>query len=327
MAIGDKFLTLQDIGTSLDPDNTIARAVMMLGKVNSILKDAPFRESNLPTGHQVTQNVALASGQFRGINQYVPSGKSSELQRTFGIGLYTAFSEIDPKMPTGRSSMAELRASKDLGFVEGISQAIATNMLYGDVATTPEGMQGLMTFYSNSAAQYYGSQVVKVGTQSGADQSSILVIGWATDKVYMVYPMHSTSAGLEKIDRGAQVFKDVNGNNATRLVTEWNWNLGLAIEDPRYVARVQWDTSAESPTGRTLVDALTKATHRIFDLDNCAPVIYMNRATREFLDLQAQSNALRVFNDMNWHGSMVQSFRGIPIRLAEAMTSTESPVA
>jgi hypothetical protein len=55
-------------------------------------------------------------------------------------------------------------------------------------------------------------------------------------------------------------------------------------------------------------------------------VIYVNRTVRTYLELQAMNKVNVLLQLVEWEGSTVLKFRGVPIRTVDAILNTESRV-
>ncbi len=58
-------MTLVDYAKLLDPNDQVARIIMLLAQKNEMLMDMPFMEGNLITGHRTTVLTGLPAVYFR----------------------------------------------------------------------------------------------------------------------------------------------------------------------------------------------------------------------------------------------------------------------
>src|SRR5688572_2449372 len=91
-------LNLSDWAKSLDPDGTVARVIELLEQSNPILKDIPFMEGNLPTGHRTTVRTGLAGASWRLLNAGVTPSKGSKAQIDEQAGQLESWSQVDKKL-------------------------------------------------------------------------------------------------------------------------------------------------------------------------------------------------------------------------------------
>ena len=110
-------------------------------------------------------------------------------------------------------------------------------------------------------------------------------------------------------------------------------NTGVVVRDWRYGVRIpNIDVSAlvaDDSNSPNLVKLMTKAVHRIPALGMGKCAFYANRTVIEYLDIQRQAkvSAGGGMTYENVDGKNTLTFRGIPIRLCDAIVENESRVA
>ena len=74
---------------------------------------------------------------------------------------------------------------------------------------------------------------------------------------------------------------------------------------------------------------MIKAVHRLPNMKMGKPVFYMNRTVFQMLDIQRRDDVISggglVYKDVD--GVSVPTFRGIPIKIVDALLETEAAVA
>ena len=330
--VGNSYMTLLDIEKLKDPDGGITKVIEMMTKANPLLQDIPWKEGNLDTGHQFTARTALPAPAWRKYNEGVTPTKSAGDQYVETCGMLANRSQVDVALANRGGNAAAVRASEDKPFMEGLSQEFALALFYESVATNPERIHGLAARF-NSTSGVAGAQIIKADSSaSGNDQTSIWLIGYREDSVFGIHPK-GTQAGMQMTDLGVQLVSDSGGTKKFKAyVTDWDWNVGLCVQDYRYVARVcNIDTSAwkaDLSAGADLVLSLEDAISAIFNTDSCNLMLYMNRSTIGMLQKQLykrQGNLLEWMTTQN--GRRMRHYQGIPIHVSDAITSTESVVS
>ncbi|MEY4489897.1 MAG: hypothetical protein RIQ79_2405 [Verrucomicrobiota bacterium] len=341
--IGNTLPTLFDIINRQDPMGGIAKVVEALQKRNPILQDMPVYEGNLPTGHKFNARTALPSPTYRKFNQGVAATKSVTEQVTEACAMLESYSKVDCGLADLNSNAAAFRASEDNGFLQGFNIEVAQGLFYNSTAVSPEKFHGLSPRLSTTTNNVASGQIIKAdATASGADQTSVWLVGWGEDTVCGIYPKGHKQAGFMQEDLGKQLTKDANNNDFTAWVTHYIWKLGLAVKDYRYVVRVcNVDTSAwkaDLSTGADLVSSMIDAAQTLFDTAGIMPRFYMNRATAAMLNKQLArrggNNMLQWMDakDLGMSGAggygtvKIPVFLGIPIRVIDALTITESVI-
>lgn len=348
--IGATVKTLLDWAKEQDPDGKAARIVELLAQTNDILLDMPYLEGNLPVGHRTTVRTGLPSVAWRLLNGGITSSKSTSAQLDEQCGMLEALSEVDVDLAKLNGNEKGFRLNEAQAFLEAMNQEHAQTLFYGNSGTAPEEFTGLAVRYSSLSAA--NAQNIVVGGGSGSDNTSIWVIGWGPNSVHGIYPKGS-QLGLQHKDMGEQlvtVTAGVGGERMRAFVDHWQWKTGIALKDWRYVVRIP-NIDVSNLTGESSAANLTKllirALHRLpsmtggkgadGSIQGVRPVIYMNRTVAQMLDIQrynvmagmgtgSQNLGGSITYD-NVDGRMTHSFRGVPIRICDAILETEAAVA
>jgi hypothetical protein len=333
MAVRANLPTLIDVAKATDPDGKISALAELLSQTNEILEDAPFIESNLPTGHQVSIRTGLPETFWRAINEGVPSSKSTRAQLTEGIGMLETWADVDVDLANLNGNVNEFRLSEATAFLEAMNQEMASTIFYGNSALNPKEFMGLAPRYNAPTGAGNSQNVLSAGSVSGSDGTSIWLVGWGPQTLFMTYPKGSR-AGLIHENLGIQTIEAVNGVAGTKMRAyqdHYQWKAGMVVKDWRYAVRIaNIDTSAMSAdaTGATvkLLELMLRAVHRIPNMGMCRPVFYANRDVRMMLDIQALNKAANTLKISDVDGTPVTEFRGIPIKTCDALMSTEGQI-
>jgi hypothetical protein len=344
--LGTAALTLTDWAKTRDPDGKTARIIELLSQSNPILDDMLWIEGNLPTGTRTTVRTGLPSSTWRLFNQGVQVSKSTNAQIDEACGMLESWGEVDVALAKLNGDAASFRASENTAHMEAMNQEMAGTLVYGNSGTAPEEFSGFATRYSA-----LGQNCIS-GGGSGSDNTSIFLVGWGAQTAHGIYPKGS-QAGLQHFDHGEQTIETVNGIGGSRIRVfqdQWKWDCGLAVRDWRYVVRIAnidvSNLTAES-SAANLIKLMIKAWHRIPNLNGAMttnqgfvgikPAWYMNRTAAQMLDIQRfntmsgqGTGAQNLGGSIEWatiDGKWVPAFRGIPIRITDAILETEATVA
>jgi hypothetical protein len=340
------YLTLLDWARRQDPEGHIDEIAELLSQCNEIYKELPWREGNLPTGHQGTVRTGLPQGTWRQLNVGLTGTKSLTAQIQAGAGMLAALSQIDKDLADLNGDAEGVRVSEDNAHLEGMSQQMATQLFYGNSATSPTQFTGIMPLYNTiTTSNAQNAKNVLSGGGTASNNLSIIIAGWGDRTGFGFFPKGSL-AGLQFEDKGDVVFAYDSSNNPYRAYTSWfEWKAGLFIEDWRYFVRIaNIDTTSAGLAGASPADlfallskavirlpTLTKRASGITETDapdepapGIVPAIYVNRTGREYMDIQAirDRNVLLGFKD--YAGEPVVEFRQIPIRVNDVLTNTEA---
>jgi len=340
--IGETVLTLADWAKRLDPDGKVPTIVELLGQNNEILKDALWKEGNLPTGERTTVRTGLPSVAWRLLNQGVAVSKSTTAQVDEQCGMLEAWSEVDKDLAELNGNTAAFRLSEAQAFIESMNQEMASTLMYGNSGTAPEEFLGFAPRY-NSLAAANAQNILSAGG-AGADNTSVWLVTWGANTVFNIFPKGS-KAGLIHEDMGlvtVETSAGVGGNRLRAYQDRWQWKTGLALKDWRYAVRIaNIDVSdlvaasgTQASTAATeLIKLMARAIDRLPTIGMGKPVFYANRTVMSHLRLQAlaKSSAAVSFTDgINQFGERIQTglnFLGIPVRMVDALTEAEAVVS
>jgi len=322
---------LLDVAKRLDPDGKIAKIVELLAMTNEILMDIPFKEANEMTSHQTTVRTGLPTVYWRNINQGTQPSKSTTAQIKEGIGMLEAWSECDVKLAKLSGNEKAFRLSEAQAFLEAMNQEAASTIFYGNSAATTEEFNGLAIRYSSLSAA--NAQNILNAAGVGGDNSSIYLVCWGENTIHGVYPKGS-KAGIEHEDLGMQTIENAGGVTGARMRVyqdKFAWDMGIALKDWRYVVRIcNIDISLlVAGSGADLINLMIKAVHRIFNKNMGRCVFYMNRTCFEYLDIQRRDDVTAggQLNYKEVDGKQIYDFRGIPVKIVDALLETEATVS
>jgi len=325
------YLTALDWAKRLDPDGSTADIVELLTQTNEILEDMTLMECNNLTTHEITQRTGLPSVYYRLLNQGVLPSKSTTAQVVEGTSMLEAYSQVDCDIVDKNKNPKKFRLTEALAHVEAMNQRQATTLIYGNAGTAPEEFTGFMPRYSSLTAGN-ASNVINAGGL-GSDNCSVLLVTWGDTVCSGIFPANS-NVGLKHTDKGKVLIQNANGVTGAMLdmyVDKWKWDLGLALLDWRGCARVcNIDSSnlTSETSAANLTKLMIKAIWRVRGRRG-KQVFYMNRTCAQMLDIQrlAAVTAGGGLTFDNVDGRTRMFFRGIPVKIVDAMLETEALVS
>lgn len=322
--------TLLDITRAQDPDGSIAAVAEILTETNELLLDMPWFEGNLPTGHRTTIRTGIPDPTWRQFYGGVQPTKATRAQITDTCGMLEDYAEVDKALADLNGNSAAFRLSEDYAHVEGMSQALAQAVVYGNQATNPEQFNGLTPRF-NALTGAGNSENVIAGGGVGTDNASIWLIGWGQQSVHGIYPKGS-QAGLQMNDKGQVTIENIDGNNGRMegYRTHYRWDCGLCVRDWRYLVRIanidRSALTADLSGGANLADLMFQAMERLPNLSGA--VFYMDRSLRTKLRQQLSSATKNAtLQVQNVGGTMTASFQEIPIRRLDRLSADEALVS
>jgi hypothetical protein len=326
--------TLVDLVRMLNPsDGQLLYVAQTLARKNPIVQEVPILEANQALTHIGSRQKSLPTVGKRAINEGVIVAAHKEEPVTAPMSLFETMSQVDEEILRLAGANAEaVRQRKDAAFVEAMTQALADEIIYGNVADDVLGFNGLGTMFDSSTVYPNGDSTwyynVQLNGGSGSDTTSMWVIEWGPEKCHLIYPKN-TQGGIEINDLGKQL---VTGSAATKkfvaYVTQFKWRCGLFVADERCVQRV--------------ANIETSGTDNIFDEDKIITAlerlpgngddpmtrIYCNRTlkTQMRIRLKDKNNVHFAVNQGLGGGGQVLTFDGVPIQTCDAILNNETAI-
>lgn len=329
-----------------DPSGKVSTLVNMMSQANGILADMLTVECQSGNAFEYTQVVKLPSPTRRIYNQGVPRTLSGVAKLVATCSEYSDWSFFDKSLAELGGDVNTLRAQEDGLHMDGIGIQVASDLFYANRTTDPTAFNGLSNIYntvSTNTSAIANNVIDCQGT--GGDNTSMWLVYWDSNKIHTIYP-RGTQAGLQMKDYGDSVpGTDSNGYEFPAYRTYLSWKLGLAIHDWRYAVRAcNIDVSDLSgSSAANLINILVRMANKtptqpagvgpVQQLDghfNNPPggraAIYCNRTIAEYLQLQAMNKTNVLLQLQQWDGMNVTTFRGIPIRICDALVNNETRV-
>lgn len=297
-----------------------------LSKFNKMLEDAPWLPANNGDSHIHLQTLLEPAGEFRIYNAGVGGGAGITVQVEEPTAMMERYSTVDQALidmhPEGQRKA--VRTGEELIFLRGLAKTMATAVIYGNRTTTPEKINGFTTRYNALALTN-----VEDGGDSGSASTSLWIIQWGADSVFFCYPSSSQSGGIQAKDLGIRTVTDASDSTkefeAYRTHFKIHW--GIVVRDDRAVQRIVSIDPVYGQTNDLDETHIVKRLNQLPDPGNLAnTVIYCNRDVKTSIDILALAKSNGFYTMPNIFGQSVSVFQGVPIKLMEAITSTETAI-
>ena len=233
--IGQTAFTLNDWKTRMNLDGTVADIVEVLAQSNPIMDHVLWKQGNLLTGNRVTQRSSIMEPGTRRINEGAKIIKSGTKQNTDTVVHFEAFSQLDEQAYDIAPDGDALRMSEDKAAIEGFGNKFARTLIYGDPAAATDEFAGLATRMAKIGSDNptdVGYTVVSAGGSSANAQTSAYFVEWGDVQTYGIFPRNG-KAGLDMDDKGLEKMTDKQGNIYYAYLTQFTWDVGLTVADPR----------------------------------------------------------------------------------------------
>ncbi|MBU0298489.1 hypothetical protein KN525_18505, partial [Acinetobacter baumannii] len=169
-----------NIGTN----SKVGAIIEVLNKRQDLLDDAVVLEANSGTHNKTSVRSGLPKGTWRKLNYGVQPEKTSRVQVSDSTGQLTSYSEVDKTLyDLQGENKKQWRSEEDAGFLEGMSQEVMENIIYGDVAGDVSTFNGLATRYNHlidpetGVAPANAVNILDAGGTS-TDNTSIYIVQW-----------------------------------------------------------------------------------------------------------------------------------------------------
>jgi hypothetical protein len=341
--IGASYLNLIDMFRA-GGDAATAEVAEVLTRLSPVARNAFTVEANKGTIHEHSIRTGLPSVTWGRLYQGIAQSKSSRAMVKDTTGFVEGLSTVDTRLLDIAPNGAALRMSEGESFMEAMTQEADTGFFYHDTVTTPEKFKGLFARYNALGGGGAGNQIVDAGG-SGSDNTSVAFVTWSEKATHLIHPK-GTKAGIDRQDKGEQRVTDAAGNAYYVKEELFRWHLGLGVRDWRYNARIANIDVSDMVAGSVdLYKYMRKAFYKLQGVYATAmrdqsgaingnasvegrTVIYMNRGVLEALDATGtnSSNGALMLKPMELEGRVVQSYRGIPIEVSDAILNTETRV-
>ncbi len=316
-------------------NNEIINVAEVLNEDNDVLADAIVQRSTDITSHVISRRTRLPGSEWvkAGNGWVATSGLVNQVREQIGMqkARYSAPLDVMRIQPNPE----KYRSNQQRAYIESMGQEVS-NTLFGNVSggnlsptvEPPEEFAGFQYRYPNLSDDRSNFVQDNGGTNSGG-HTSIWFVQWSPTKVYLIHPRNTDGGGLKVEDMGKQL---VPGDNAATTVssnmkmlwawiTEFSWDIGLAIEDTRSVKRLaNIDTAAGSANSldEDLIIKIRnnfKGNERIF--------MYANEEVFTQLQILAKDKTNVRWTSADPFGRPQFEFLDMPVRRSDAILKVE----
>lgn len=326
--------TLVDLIKMMNPgDGNLVYCANVLARKNPIVKEVPIIEANQALTHMGGRSSALPTVGKRALNDGAPFSAHKEVPVTAPMSLFEVFSRVDEEIVRlAGAKAAAVRQRKDAAFIEAMTQALADEIIYGNIGDDPLGFDGLAsmfdssTVYPNGDSSWYYN--VQLNGGSGSDTTSIWAVEWGPEKAHLIYPK-DTTGGLEVNDLGLNLVDGTTASTKLRMwVTQFKWRCGLFVQDERCVQRIaNIETSGTDNIFNE--DKLITALNRLpGGGEDGMTRIYCNRTIKTQIEIRMKDkNNMSITNFADAFGVPVLRFRGVPIQVCDGISNAETAIS
>lgn len=320
-------LTLSEQVKQIGPDGMTMDIVNTLVEENELLVDGIFMEANERFSNLSAKILELPEIGTRRINDGSDGGVVKTARHREVVQILEARPGYDKLLLENQPNPETARKNQVMGFVEAMAQAQADALIYGNNETDPDEIDGLATRYNAlSLANVHSAG----GT--GSDLTSLYMVEWRADRCKMIYPRGASSCGIMHEDKGEQVL-----TNPTTLKRYDGYedlvraSFGWDILDDECIQRVcnlesAYNASSSAIMSDGVINLLIAAKNKLPKKGKNG-VIYCNVDLLTQFEILADNKLLGCWRTEDVFGDPVLMYKTMPIRIVEAILSTESAVS
>lgn len=232
LSITDQLTSIEVAKRSgFSPDSR--RVIEELNAFNELLIDAPIVEANEGTVDSHLVRTAIPHGQLRGYNQGVGKGSSQTKTIKDVISNIEIYSTVDKQLIDESAHPKELMQSEQNAFIEGLSQDITDQLVYGNNENDVRETNGLAI-----RRKSLGTYCISMGGSNSGHLTSIYLIKWGMDKARIIYPRGAKNAGVEYNYLGEKTVSDGNGGEYQAYRAHYRIARGLSVGHEASIIRL-----------------------------------------------------------------------------------------
>ncbi len=327
------------LAAKMTHNNEIIDVAEVLNETNDIIADAIVQQGNDITSHVVSRRTALPAPAWVKIGAGWDATVGTIQQARETIGQLKARFQAPEDVLRHQPNAAKYRSQQERAYIEAMGQEFANTLVAGAATpgAAPEEFDGLLARYnsiSTADSAYVLSNGATAGT--GASLTSIWFIQWMPGGTYLIHPRNATGGGIKKEDMGRVYTLAGNSSNTPSyepnnkqlwaFITEFSWDVGLAIEDTRTTKRLA-NISTNSAT-----DSATLNEDKIIQIRNnfkgsTTPFMYVNETIFTQLQILAKDKNNVQWSMDNPFGRPQMFFMDMPVRRLDAIATTETIVS
>ena len=252
LSITDQLTSLEVAKRSgFSPDSR--RIIEELNAYNELLLDAPIVEANEGTVDSHLVRTAIPHGQLRGYNQGVGKGSSQTKTIKDAITNIEIYSTVDKQLIDESAHPKELMQSEQNAFIEGLSQDITDQLVYGNHESDVRETNGLAIRRKST-----GTYCFSMGGSNSGHLTSVYLIKWGMDKARIIYPRGAKNAGVEYNYLGEQTVSDGNGGEYQAYRAHYRIARGLSVGHEASIIRLCNIDPTAANIGNTIAEKIVQ---------------------------------------------------------------------
>jgi hypothetical protein len=214
------------------------------------------------------------------------------------------------------------------------SRDAAAGTAYGDMDADPKSINGLRKRLAKlTSATSPFDNVRSLGGSTANEQSSIYLVKHGPEGLFFFYP-RTASRTLQVNDLREQIVYDASSNPYRAVMTQFAWEFGMGIADPRSVQRLANIATAQTAGSfgddtdkeqgeKALIDMIERLPGG--DTTNCA--FYAGPEMMAAMRKRLNSKANMFFTEETVWGRPMLAFMGVPFIRVDNLKANEAVVS
>jgi hypothetical protein len=295
-------------------NNEIIDVAEVLNETNDVVMDAIVQRANDMTTHTVTRRTRLPAVSWVKVGNGWNATVGLTNQAVEQMGMLKARYLCPEDVMRLQPNPEKYRSNQERAYIESMGQELA-NTLMGNVAS------GALSPLTVPPEEFAGFQYR-------------LSVQWAPNKVYLIHPRNTDGGGLKKKDEGRVYTSGDNAvastsaanpnptNSLWAYITEFSWDVGLAVEDGRAIKRLCNIDSVSTETNTLNEDYIIQIRNNFKGNDTI--YMYCNETVFTQLQILAKDKTNVHWTENNPFGKPQMYFLDMPVRRCDAITNTEA---
>lgn len=307
----------------------------VLNEVNDPIMDFIVQRANDITSHVISRRTALPGSEWVKVGNGWDSTTGLLNQVREHMGQLKARYLCPKDVMRLQPNQDKYRTQQERAYIESMGQELV-NTLFGNYTTgdldpttdPPEEFAGLQRRYGTLSTG--SSYVVSNGHTTDDDtNTSIWFIQHGPGKVYLTHPRNTEGGGLKQEDMGlvytlgdnASASASQKNKQLWAYITEFSWDVGLAIEDMRSVKRLCNIDPDHTATNTLNEDYIIQIRNNFKGSE--VPYMYCNETTFTQLQILAKDKTNVHWTENNPFGKPQLYFLDMPIRRCDGISNAE----
>jgi hypothetical protein len=333
--IAEKY-TLQHLATVTKPDGALLDVFDNISEINDLMKVMQYFPTN-----EVSRNVTAQVTAYGTPSAVIANEGRTEIINTHEqiVDVPIRFHNIitpDEEVLKRASSPGQWRADRVREYAQSYGQAVASQIITGDASTDPgKAIDGLAKRLGSLPASATDVTdpffTVVAGGGSGADNTSIYIVGIGKNGLHGLYGMNGTAGFQFKMRPSQLVAASIGSGNIPTTPIDVSWEIGLCSSNRRAIGRIcnidVSDLTDDASAGANLVNLLVHAINktRVHEM-GLTPVLLANENVISYFETQrinhgSNAGATGQMTDL---GKVLTTFKGIPFLRMDSIPNNEA---